>query len=295
VIKISIKERSAKPIRNNQLFIFAGNFKTSKNMIGHTIIINHQPAAAEAFAPPAGCGVLYEVIRVTAGVFLFLNDHIDRLNQSAQLAGVDLTLSAADARKQLERLLLLNGVQTGNIRMEYYFFAEKALYQAIYLIQHHYPSDDDYRNGVKTGLFVAERSNPNAKIMQPELMERIKRIIAEKHLYELILVHPDGYITEGSRSTIFWVKNGCVYTAPEADVLPGITRKYVLLACKDLSVPLVETRMAAGSLSDADAVFIAGTSPKVLPVATVDDCRFDPANETVRKIMKKYDVFIREL
>ena len=257
------------------------------------IIINNQPAAAGSFAPPSDHETLYEVIRVTDGVFLFLNDHIERLNNSARLAGVDLELSAAGVRKQLERLLQMNGVQTGNIRMEYYFLAGKVHYQAAYLIPHHYPSEQDYREGVKTCLLVAERTNPNAKIMQPKLKERVDRIFAEKNPYEVILVHSDGYITEGSRSTIFMIHNGTVYTAPEADVLPGITRKYVLQACRDLSVPLVETRVETGRLPAMDAVFIAGTSPKVLPVSLVDEYRFDSGNETVRKIMKKYDEYTR--
>ena len=258
-------------------------------MLYHTIIINSRPAAVDAFSPPSGCGVLYEVIRVTDGVFLFLNDHINRLNRSAQLANVNLVLPVDDARRQLEQLLLQNDMQTGNIKMEYYFLAGEVKYQSVYFIPHHYPSDEDYRNGVKTCLFVAERTNPNAKIMQPELREKVNRIISEKNLYEAILVHPDGYITEGSRSTIFMVKDGTVYTAPEADVLPGITRKYVLQACWELSVPLMETRIAAERLPDMDAIFIAGTSPKVLPIALVDGCSFDSGNATVLQIMKKYD------
>ncbi|MDR1171697.1 MAG: aminotransferase class IV [Bacteroidales bacterium] len=261
-------------------------------MIYRIIIINNHPADVAAFAPPTGHGVLYELIRVTDGIFLFLNDHIDRLNHSAQLAGVELALSAAEIRKQLERLLQQNGVQTGNIKLEYYFLAGKVQYQAAYFIPHHYPSDKDYRDGVKTSLLVAERTNPNAKIEQAELRDRANRVIAEKNLYEVILVHPDGYITEGSRSTIFMVKNGTVYTAPEADVLPGITRKYILQTCRDLSVHLVEARIAAGDLPGMDAVFIAGTSPKILPVALADEYRFDPANITVRQIMEKYDKLV---
>ena len=264
-------------------------------MIYQTIIINNCPAVAKAYHPPSGCGILYEVIRVTDGVFLFLNDHIDRLNHSAKIAGVDLTLPTAAVRKQLEQLLQLNGVQTGNIRMEYYFLSGKALYGAAFFIRHHYPSNTDYRDGVRTCLLVAERANPNAKVVQPRLKEQVERIMAEKNPYEVILVHPDGYITEGSRSTIFLVKDGTVYTAPEADVLPGITRKYVLEACSKLSIPLTETRTAVDRLPGMDAVFIAGTSPKVLPVSQVDEYRFKPDNATVRQIMRKYDEFCSEL
>ena len=264
-------------------------------MLYQTIIINNYPAAVETYHPPSGCGILYEVIRITDGVFLFLNDHIDRLNHSAKIAGVDLTLPTAGVRKQLVQLLQLNGVQTGNIRMEYYFLSGKVQYGAAFFIRHHYPSDTDYRDGVRACLLVAERANPNAKIVQHRLREQVERIMAEKNPYEVILVHSGGYITEGSRSNIFLVKDGRVYTAPEADVLPGITRKYVLKACSDLSVPLTEIRTAVDRLPDMDAVFIAGTSPKVLPVSQVDEYRFKPDNTTVRQIMRKYDEFCSEL
>ena len=258
-------------------------------MLYHSIIINDSIAAAETYSPPTDCKILYDVIRVTEGDFLFLNDHINRLNQSAEILGVRLVLSVDDIRNQLEKLMHQNGIQTGNIKIEYYFYAEKLEYQAVYFIQHHYPTKDEYLNGVKTSLFTAERTNPNAKIIQHYLREQTNQLIIEKNIYEVILVHPDGYITEGSRSTFFMVKNGTVYTAPIADVLPGITRKYVLQACCDLSVPFEEKRITPEQLSDMDAVFIAGTSPKILPVSQVDECIFETDNAIVKQLMKKYD------
>jgi len=258
-------------------------------MIYPAIIINYQCVLAKAFAPPTGHGVIYEVIRVTDGVFLFLEDHVQRLKKSAQLANANLVCSLSEVTRLLTQLVKMNAVTTGNIRLDYYFHKGKITYQAAYFVQHRYPTEDEYCEGVRTSLHIAERTIPNAKIWQPALREEIKRIIAKKNLYEVILVHPDGYITEGSRTNVFMVSAGTVYTAPEADVLPGVTRKYVLQACSELSVPVVEKRMKVDRIFDMEALFFSGTSPKVLPVAFVDDFLFDAYNTIVRQIMKKFD------
>jgi branched-chain amino acid aminotransferase len=252
-------------------------------------IVDGLPAAAGNYAAPEGYTVLYEVIRVTDGIFLFLDDHLNRLQRSARLAGITFSLSVGNIRKQLEQLLQINRVKNGNIKMEFHCRTGQIEHWAIYFIQHRYPPEESYRTGIRTTLFPAERANPNAKIIQPSFTEQIDRILVEKKVYEAILTHPGGYVTEGARSNFFMVQNGSVYTAPEADVLPGITRKYVLKICRELSVPLIEKRVNAEQLPEMTAAFISGTSPKVLPVAQIDGLRFDVDSMTVRRIMKRYD------
>ncbi len=244
---------------------------------------------SSTYIPAKGDTVLYEVIRVASGVFLFLDDHVDRLQYSVRLAGVELPLSATAIRRQLSELLHANQVQNGNIKLEFHYQQGKAEHHAFFFIPHRYPPEEMYQTGVRTTLIQAKRPNPNAKIQNLLLTGEIDRIIAEKQVYEVILVHPDGYITEGARSNFFTIKDGSVFTAPEADVLPGITRKYVLRICRELSIPLVEKRIPVSQLAGMDAAFISGTSPKVLPIVQTDEFRFDPSNDTLRRIMKRYD------
>ena len=253
------------------------------------VMFDNQLVDAKTYVPEKGDVVLYEVIRAANGSFLFSGDHLERLQCSAQLAGLQMPLSVSAILVQMNELLHANKVQNGNIRLEFYYRQGKAEHHAFFFIPHHYPSEAMYQTGIRTALFHAQRTNPNAKIKQIAFTDEANRIIAEKQVYEVILVHPDGYITEGSRSNFFVIKDGSVYTTPEADVLPGITRKYVLRICDELSIPLVEYRIPALQLAQFDAAFISGTSPKVLPVSQVDEFRFDPSNETLCRIMKRYD------
>ncbi|MDR2036864.1 MAG: aminotransferase class IV [Bacteroidales bacterium] len=238
--------------------------------------------------PQERYGILYEVIRVTNGVFLFLGDHLERLQYSAKLAKVTLPPDI-NFKQQLEELLKINKVKSGNIKLEFSYREGKIGHYAFFFIPHRYPSEDLYSIGFRSTLFYAERQNPNAKVIQQTFIREVDRIIKEKGVYEVILVHPDGYITEGARSNFFMVDNGVVYTAPEVDVLPGITRKYVLQICHELSIPLLEKRVEVSHLNKMSAAFISGTSPKVLPVAEIDELKFDPLDPVVRKIMDRYD------
>jgi branched-chain amino acid aminotransferase len=114
----------------------------------------------------------------------------------------------------------------------------------------------------------------------------------EEKVYEVILVHPEGYITEGSRSNLFMIKNNEVYTPKVTDILPGITRKYILQVCKDLNLILNERRIFRDELFAMDALFITGTSPKVLPIRNIYYANFDVKHPVLRLIMKKFDELI---
>lgn len=265
--------------------------------IHNYVIADGKAVASTGYNNPKGGLILYEVMRVIDGAFLFLDDHLERLNCSAQLAGVQLPFSLQVIRKQVHELVDVNQVTTGNVKLVLQYSNElqdqlKYISSGIYFIAHRYPSLDDYRHGVSAILFRAERENPNAKIIQQALRDRINKTIAEKHAYEAILVHPDGYITEGSRSNFFMVANGQVFTAPQADILPGITRKYVLQICHEQAIPLVEQRIPLSQLSSMEAVFISGTSPKILPIAVIDHLQFAPDHPIVTRLMQEYDQLI---
>ena len=49
--------------------------------------------------------------------------------------------------------------------------------------------------------------------------------------------------------------------------------------------------MAAEDIGSFDAAFISGTSPKVMPIASVGEVSFDVNDPILRKIMEKYDEY----
>ncbi len=236
---------------------------------------------------------LYEVIRVIDEVPLFLEEHLTRLENSAKLSGAQLLYNNIDIKKQIELLIKANKVREGNIKIVFNYNISTIF--CAYFIKHKYPTDEMYSKGVGTILFHSERNNPNVKYVNADFRKTVDAKIISENVFEAILVDNSGYITEGSKSNIFMVKGNNLYTAPLKDVLPGVTRGRVLNIAKKLEIDTFEKNINVTDLFEMDALFITGTSPKVLPINEVDGHKFDSIkNPVIIKIIIEYDNLVQE-
>ena len=120
------------------------------------------------------------------------------------------------------------------------------------------------------------RENPGVKYINTDLRTRTNRLIKQKQVYEVLLVDKEGYITEGSRSNVFFIGDNVIFTAPLEYVLPGTSRKRVFDICHKHRFPIIEKRIPASELARYDAAFLSGTSPLILPINRLDELRFAP-------------------
>lgn len=235
---------------------------------------------------------LYEVIRVIDGVSIFLEKHLGRLINSAKIENLTLPLSTSEIKEKLNKLIKVNEVSIGNIKIVFNFLGDKADFYA-YFLKHSYPSQEDYSTGVNTIFYHGERINPNAKVINLSFREHVDLKIKEADVFEAILVDRNGNITEGSKSNIFMIKGKTVLTAPVEEVLPGITRDTIIAVAEKCGYEVKEERINYKNINELDGMFISGTSPKVLPIKKVEDLKFNSAsNEVIKDIMKGYDEVI---
>ena len=242
---------------------------------------------------------IYEVIRVIDGVPLFVEDHMDRLQLSAASLNSKLQLLIPDITADIKKLIKINDNPQKNIKLLVFNLEKAAPDYSMYFIKSSYPSKEQYSQGIHTILFHAERSNPNAKIINNKLRDTINQKLDENNAYEALLVNNKGEITEGSRSNLFFTVQGKIYTAPAQDVLIGITRKYIMNACNCLGLEVVEQPIPFSMLDYTEGAFITGTSPKLLPIASVDEITIPSAsNGIVASIHKEYnkilEIYINE-
>lgn len=232
--------------------------------------------------------VLYEVIRIIDGKPLFLQRHLKRLENSAKLTNLKLWLSELRLKEKIDELIKVNHISNGNVKFIFKFSNVNEF--AAYFVKHHYPLEEDYKNGVSTIFYHGERTNPNAKVINNEFRLVVDQEVRKKNAFEAILVDRNGYITEGSKSNIFMIKYNKVLTAPLEGVLPGVTRDVVIEASKKIGFEVVEEKISYKDIKELDGLFISGTSPKVLPISKVDSIEFNSAgNEILLKIMDAYD------
>ena len=228
---------------------------------------------------------VYEVIRLTDGEPKFLEDHYERLGRSLAAIGMLTPFTIEDLRGSIADLVRESGIRDHNIRVE----VDVSGYSSMHLNPTHYPGVEMYRTGVKTGLLRGERTNPNIKMMDLKLRDAADEAMKKYGLYEVLLVNNDGLITEGSRSNVFFIKSGEVFTAPPEKVLLGVTRAKIIGLIRDMGAVLHEECVSADSLPEFDAAFISGTSPAVMPVSRIGDISYNVDEPLLREIMDRYD------
>ena len=111
--------------------------------------------------------------------------------------------------------------------------------------------------------------------------------------HEGVLVDRNGCVTEGSSSNLFVVQGGVLATAPEQDVLAGVTQQEVLKLAAQLQIPLVRRPLPLDERSQWEEAFLTSTSRHVLPLVQLDgqpigDGRPGPVTRRLRQAFEEH-------
>lgn len=238
---------------------------------------------------------VYEVIRVMDGVPLFFEEHINRLGSSIELLGYKQPYDNETIEEHILKLLEINKCYNYNVKIIINALDSEKPNLFVYYVVSSYPEAELYKKGAHTILYEAERDNPNVKVIAATFRDRVNESIKNADAYEALLVNNRGEITEGSRSNVFFVKDDTFYTAPAEDVLVGITRKRIIQLCLKLGYKVMEEPISVGFLENIDGLFLTGTSPKVLPIATIDDRKYNSnENNAIKAVRDAYDKLISD-
>lgn len=257
--------------------------------IGTTIIKNGKLESLSEQEEIGFDNEVYELMRVENKRVLFVDDHLKRF-ENTLLAARKWIDNFDSLKQQIEWLVLCNEIENCNLRLT---LSTKDVFQAGF-VPSSYPEKEDYERGVKTDLIEALRPNPKAKIYHADMRNAAEKQQKDEGLYESLLVNGDGQITEGSRSNVFFVGGGNVYTAPDRMVLGGIVRKKVIDICGEMGVPVIYMPIESGKISEYDAAFITSTPARVLPISEVGEVKYDVDNEVMRQIMVRMEKLVNE-
>ncbi|SHH95697.1 aminotransferase class IV [Sporanaerobacter acetigenes] len=236
---------------------------------------------------------IYEVIRVIKGVPLFLEEHLERMRKSSDIVDYQIYRTDKEIEEDIKKLIKENNVENLNIKLLCTEIQGKGQVFLAYFIKSYYPESRVYMEGIHTILYHFERENPNAKILNVSFKEDVNRKIEENNAFEALLVNNQGYITEGSRSNMFFVKDEILYTAPKGDVLLGVTRNHIMEVCNKLGLKVVEENIHIEDLSKINASFMTGTSVNVLPISSIDKRKYDSVNNIIVKSVG--DAYLKDM
>ena len=234
----------------------------------------------------------YEVIRTKEGVPLFYDDHLMRLGRGISTRYDPDPDLPAKIKVGFRALVKSESFREINVRITVTYTGREYSIHICY-VPSSYPTDEMMRKGAGLILFHAERFHPEVKLLNNRLRMTIDSELERHKAYEALLVDRDGYVTEGSRSNVFFLsEDGVIHTAPDNMVLSGITRQKVIEICTADNLELIFRAVRVNDLHRFRSVFITGTSPMVLPVYSIDNQCYNVNNPVVEEIRMKYSALV---
>ncbi|MDZ4197989.1 MAG: branched-chain-amino-acid transaminase [Kiritimatiellia bacterium] len=231
-----------------------------------------------------GDGV-FEGIRAYNGRVFRLEEHIDRLFDSARAIALVPPLSKARMSKAVIetcranrihdgyiRLLLTRGV--GTLGLNPYLCKKPQVIIIAASIQL-YPKEL-YRDGLAIITAGTLRNHSEAVSPRIKSLNYLNNIMAKIEainagVMECILLNPQGFVAEASGDNVFVIRKGCLTTPPAwCGALRGITRDAVLQLAREAGYETREDVLTRYDLYTADEVFLTGTAAEVIGVSKVD-------------------------
>lgn len=262
-------------------------------LIGNYFVKNKNILEKEEFNYTLYPSNVYEVIRIIDRTPLFLEEHLKRMGDSLAMSGIASPKSTEEIKNLMIKLIKKNQMKNGNIKL--LINKGKTVDFYLYFIPHSYPDTKLYREGIAVASISIERKNPNAKVIDEDYKKAVTSFIEDKNIYEALLVNREGFFTEGSKSNVFFVMDGILVTPPLKDVLGGVTRNRVLALANENHIKTLEKSIRPEDVKTLEGAFISGTSPKILPISSIDGVKIKSLEcDIIKSLIKLYDEKIRD-
>ncbi len=231
-----------------------------------------------------GDGV-FEGMRSYAGKVFRLEEHLERLWQSAAAIQLEIPGNKQQMTAAVMETLVANDIQDGYIRLVVTrgvgtlgLDPNRCNQPQVIIITDFitlYP-DEFYREGMEIVTASTIRNHPQALDPRIKSLNYLNNILAkieglEAGCVEALMLNHLGEVAECTGDNIFIVRDQQLLTPPyEAGVLHGITRATVMELAREDGIPVRETTMSLEDLYGADECFLTGSAAEVVPVIKVD-------------------------
>lgn len=228
---------------------------------------------------------IFEGIRAYHNRVFKMEEHIDRLYESAKSIMLNIGMSKDEMTEMVLETLRKNDLREGYIRLlvtrgvgDLGLDPNKCPKASVICIAADiqlYPAEL-YQKGLKintvaTRRNISEAVNPRIKSLNymNNILAKIEAV--QMGCAEALMLNNDGYVAEATGDNVFLVKNGTLLTPPSSvGALEGVTRNTVMELARKKGLEVKEALLTRHDVYNADECFLTGSAAEVIPVVSVD-------------------------
>ena len=232
-----------------------------------------------------GDGV-WEGLRLHHDVFVFLDEHLDRLYQGAKAIMLDIGLTREEITEALYRTVRANDMHDHvHVRLMITRGIKKTPSQdprltiggptIVIIAEHKQANPAALTHGVRLFTSTIRRPPPDTLDQKLNCHSKLHEVMALNQAIqagadEALMLDTHGAVSTCNATNFFIVVKGQVWTSTGQHCLNGITRKKIIEVCRAQNIPVFEKDFSLIDVYAADEAFVTGTFGGLTPVTDVD-------------------------
>ena len=233
---------------------------------------------------------VFEGLRIYNGKIFKLDEHIERLFNSAKILDLDIPYDHEKVVDITKEIIVKQNVSDGYVRPVVWRGSEMMAISAkkgstnLAIAAWEWPSyfsPEKLLEGIKLNVSKWLRPSPesaptDSKAAGLYMICSLSKHEAEKLGFDdALMLDYRGYVAEATGANIFFVKDNELFT-PIADCfLNGITRQTVVEIAKENKIKTHEKHFKLDFLKTCDEVFLTGTAVEITPVSCIENFNFE--------------------
>lgn len=229
---------------------------------------------------------IWEALRLHNGVLVFIEDHLERLWQSAAAVGMIFRFSKEELVQKIKATLNINNMHDDvHVRIMITRGIKKTPSQdprltisgpnIVIIPEYKKASLESKEKGITLFTSAIRRGSPD--YLDPRLnchskLHEVQALIQaiEAGADEALMLDIHGFVSTCNATNFFIVKNNQVWTSTGQYCMNGITRAKVIEVCKVNNIVCKQKNFSLFDVYGADEAFVTGTFGGLTPVTKID-------------------------
>jgi branched-chain amino acid aminotransferase len=229
---------------------------------------------------------IFDFLRITDGIPLYIDDHLGRFFNSAEKMRLPVGKTVDELKVIIRQLLDKNKLDSAGLRILLTGGPSPDGYQIsqpnLCIIQQPLePTPGQMIKPIKLATYSHMREMPHIKTTNYLMAAWLRPWVKEKGADD-VLYHQLGILSECPRSNFFLVMEDDSILTASRNILKGITRKQLIALAAVNNIEVKETDILLDDIGKAKAAFITNSTGRIVPVHTIDNHVFEePGKDSV--------------